>query len=113
MQVFHAGEHALGADGKLRTGRLARALPLVLHYNGPAKVVFEAAWRLDSARHHPWDPQSGKTPVLLHVEGLRRAHSAESRARAAAAFERDVTLVDPWLQRAEGVGPLRYTCAVG
>ena len=44
------------------------------------------------------------------VTALREAFDARSRAAAMAAFERNVTFLDPWLQRAPSVGPLRYSC---
>lgn len=103
--VFHAGAHERGADGKLRRGRNT---PLVLHYNGPAKVIFEREWGLSAH----WDAQSGKTPVRLHVEGLRSGRAPAERAAAIEAFEQNVTFIDPWLQRASSIGPLRYSCEV-
>ena len=71
-------------------------------------MVFEAAWGLEQQ----WDPHSGKTPVLLHLEGLRNGMPPEVRAAAVAAFERNVTFIDPWLQRAPSIGPLRFSCDV-
>ena len=103
--VFHAGRHQRTADGRLHRGQ---QLPVVLHYNGPAKVVFEREWQLNGV----WDAQSGKTPVLLHVEGLRAGQPAAARAAATAAFESNVTFIDPWLHRAPSIGPLRFTCDV-
>ena len=114
VNVFHAGsdrdrlgvhKFTLGADGRLRRGAQT---PVAMHYNGPAKVVFEAAWGLEQQ----WDPHSGKTPVLLHLEGLRNGMPPEVRAAAVAAFERNVTFIDPWLQRAPSIGPLRFSCDV-
>ena len=103
--MFHSGQHTVSAKGKLTK---PGTTPLVLHYNGPAKVVFESSWGLS----HLWNPKSGKTPVLLHIEGLRAPHAAAARAEAMAAFEHNVTLVDPLLRKARGSGPLRYSCAV-
>ena len=114
VNVFHAGsdrdrlgvqKFTLGTDGRLRRGAQT---PVAMHYNGPAKVVFEAAWGLEQQ----WDPHSGKTPVLLHLEGLRNGMPPEVRAAAVAAFERNVTFIDPWLQRAPSIGPLRFSCDV-
>ena len=103
--MYKAGQHRLdGATGgaeKVGTGR-----PLVVHFNGPAKVVFEAQWEL------PWDATAGKTPVLQLVEGLRRSRSRAERRAAAMAFETNVTFIDPWLRRAPGIGPLRFGCEV-
>ena len=80
--------------------------PLVVHFNGPAKVINEPEWGL------PWDAKDGKTPVLHLVEGLRRARSLEARRAAASAFETNVTFVDTWLRKTPGIGPLRFTCDV-
>ena len=105
--MYHAGSHS--ASG--RTGRLAHrqagSTPLILHFNGPAKVIFEREWGLPQ-----WDAAAGKTPVLHLVEGLRKGMSAHQRRAATAAFDRNVTFLDPWLQRTDGQGPLRYSCDV-
>ena len=55
--MYHAGGHSVNSEGRLvKNGHP----PVVLHYNGPSKVIFEEGWKL------PWDPKCGKTPVLLH-----------------------------------------------
>ena len=119
--MFHSGPHHVGPGGRLvkSASRLGgSATPLVLHYNGPSKVVFEREWQLSresAARttgHPSWDPLSGKTPVLYHLEGLRRARTPAALTAAANAFEANVTLIDPWLRRASSIGPLRYSCDV-
>ena len=84
VNVFHAGsdrdrlgvhKFTLGADGRLRRGAQT---PVAMHYNGPAKVVFEAAWGLEQQ----WDPHSGKTPVLLHLgHAVWWSHSIATRHR--------------------------------
>ena len=102
--LFHAGRHAVGPGGRL--SHVGTGTPLVLHFNGPAKVIFEPHWGL------PWDATAGKTPVLHLVEGLRKAMPPAARRAATAAFERNVTFLDPWLRRAPGIGPLRFTCDV-
>ena len=92
-----------------RTGALEHkrvSTPLILHFNGPAKVIFEREWTL------PWDATSGKTPVLLLIEGLRRGKSQRERREATARFEKNVTFLNPWLRRVDGQGPLRYSCDV-
>ena len=104
--MFHAGAHEVGGGGRL--AHRGVGTPLVLHFNGPAKVVFEKAWGLEAQ----WDATAGKTPVLHLLEGLRRAHDAPSRSAALAAFETNVTFLDTWLQRAPGIGPLGFTCEV-
>ena len=78
----------------------------MLHFNGPAKVVFEDKWQL------PWDRDAGKTPVLHLVEGMRRPLGASHRRAAIAAFESNVTFLDTKLRRAPAFGPLRFTCDV-
>ena len=103
---FHAGAHSVGASGKVASRRANMAAPVVIHFNGPAKVVFESEWQL------PWDASAGKTPVLHLVEGLRRAASPAAHRAALSAFETNVTLLDTWLRRAPGIGPLRFTCDV-
>ena len=62
-----------GRAGALEHKRVST--PLILHFNGPAKVIFEREWTL------PWDATSGKTPVLLLIEGLRRGKSQRERWR--------------------------------
>lgn len=78
----------------------------MLHYNGPAKVVFEAGWGL------PWDTTAGKTPVLHQIEGMRRAAGGPALRAAVDAFDANVTFTDRWLRRARDVGPLRFICDV-
>ena len=80
--------------------------PLVLHFNGPAKVIFEREWTL------PWDATAGKTPVLHLIEGLRKGRSPAERRDAMRAFDRNATFLDPWLRRVPGQGPLRYSCDI-
>lgn len=104
--LYHAGAHSL----EWRTGRLMHTsvgTPLILHFNGPAKVIFEKEWTIPQ-----WDATAGKTPVLHLLEGLRKGKSKHERRAAIAAFDRNVTFLDPWLQHTEGQGPLRYSCDV-
>ena len=102
--VYHAGAHAIEGDG--RVVRRGGGRPLVMHFNGPAKVIFEREWGL------PWDATAGKTPVLHLVEGLRKKFRAPSRRAAISAFEANTTFLDTWLRRVPGMGPLRYSCDI-
>ena len=91
-----------------------RATPLVVHFNGPAKVIFEGSGGGPSARpwRLPWDAEAGRTPVAHMVAGIRGSFDAHTREAAVAAFERNVTFLDTHLQRAEPPGPLRSMCEV-
>lgn len=103
--MFHAGGHSFDA----RSGRVSHnsaGTPLILHFNGPAKVVFETQWGM------PWDATAGKTPVLHVIEGMRRAASSHAKHAALVGFETNVTFLDTWLRKQPGIGPLRFTCAV-
>lgn len=102
--MYHAGPHAVTRAGEI--SREGQVKPLILHFNGPAKVVFETRWGL------PWDSTAGKTPVLLLIEGMRKTRSSTQRRAATAAFEHNVTFLDPWLRKAPTIGPLRYSCDV-
>jgi hypothetical protein len=102
--MYHAGAHTSGHDGKVSHSGVGT--PLVVHFNGPAKVIFEPEWRLS------WDATAGKTPVLSLVEGMRTARSEAQRRAATAAFEHNVTFLSPWLAKVEGMGPLRFSCEV-
>ena len=66
--MYKAGPH------KLERGRLVHATPparpLVVHFNGPAKVSFEAEWRL------PLDAIAGLTPVRQETA----SHSSARRS---------------------------------
>ena len=103
---FHSGPHSIDRRDGNRVHHANENTPLVLHFNGPGKVVFEKEWGL------PWDATAGKTPVLYVVEGLRAARRRDERRAAAASFERNVTFLDPWLRKQPGIGPLRFTCEV-
>ena len=74
-----------------------------MHFNGPAKVSFEAAWGL------PWDPAAGTPPARHLRNGICRAHSPSERSAAQRAFVTDVTSLDPGFERVE-MGPLTFMC---
>lgn len=103
--MYHAGPHAVSKWSGL-VEHVHQSTPLVLHFNGPAKVIFEKEWGL------PWDATAGKTPVRHLVEGIRNGMRQAKRREATERFERNVTFLDPWLRRVEGQGPLRFSCDV-
>ena len=100
--MYKAGPH------KLERGRLVHATPparpLVVHFNGPAKVSFEAEWRL------PWDATAGLTPVRQLTNALGETLGAAQRAAARDAFRGSVTFLSPTLERLDMGGPLNLTC---
>ena len=99
--MYKAGAH------RLEGGRLVHvtppARPLVIHFNGPAKVSFEAEWRL------PWDATAGLTPVRHLTNALGKALGAAQRAAARDAFRDSVTFLSPTLTRLD-MGQLNLTC---
>lgn len=104
--MYHAGPHRLLPSGEATHKSLSHH-PLVLHFNGPAKVIFEREWQLSQ-----WDPTDGQTPVLHLIQSIRAAKSVPERRAIARAYERNVTFLDPWLRRTEGQGPLRFSCDI-
>ena len=72
--------------------------------SGVDYAVFDAAINSGPGRAAKWlqtcvgvEPDGGIGPKTL---------------AAVAAFERNVTFIDPWLQRAPSIGPLRFSCDV-
>ena len=100
--MFHAGAHS--ADGGQLVNSASRRRPVVVHFNGPAKVVFEREWRV------PWDATAGRTPVAWLTDTVRSTFGAAAREAAARAFESNVTFLDPLFRRVTDVGPLHFSC---
>ena len=104
--MYKAGPHRLDEAGRLVHAAGAGgpgARPLVVHFNGPAKVSFEPEWKL------PWDATAGLTPVRHLTNALCGALSASERAAARDAFRERVTFLSPTLARLD-MGPFNGTC---
>ena len=99
--MYKAGPHTLERGRLVHSQPPAR--PLVVHFNGPAKVSFEAEWRL------PWDATAGLTPVRQLTNALAKTLGAAERAAARDAFRDSVTFLSPTLERLD-MGPLNLTC---
>jgi hypothetical protein len=67
------GSHSIGPNGALRRNGNGGVTPLVVHFNGPAKVIFESQWTL------PWDASgshSARTPTpFCALFALTAVHS--------------------------------------
>mmetsp|Transcript_23898 Transcript_23898/g.59380 ORF Transcript_23898/g.59380 Transcript_23898/m.59380 type:complete len:792 (+) Transcript_23898:26-2401(+) len=100
--MYHAGPHHVVA-GRIRNER-SGTVPAVVHFNGPAKVVFESEWRL------PWDAQAGHTPVHELLQTQAAAFSAAEREAAINRFETDVTFLDPLFRLVPDTAPFRFQC---
>jgi len=100
--MFKAGAHRL-EGGTLRHSS-SGATPLAVHFNGPAKVVHDARWRL---------PQWGGKPDMPRQlrDALCASLPAAERAAADARFASHVTFLDPTFRRVSGgIGHLNSTC---
>ena len=99
--MYHAGGHSL-ANGRLHH-RLSGATPLAVHFNGPAKVIFEPTWQL------PWNAQGGRTPVASLLSAACDSFDAGAQAAAELSFAERVTVLDATFQRLDA-GALNFTC---
>uniref|UniRef100_A0A6V2QM61 Uncharacterized protein n=3 Tax=Emiliania huxleyi TaxID=2903 RepID=A0A6V2QM61_EMIHU len=100
--MFKAGAHRL--EGGTLRHRSSGATPLAVHFNGPAKVVHDAGWRL---------PQWGGKPDMPRQlrDALCASLPAAERAAADARFASHVTFLDPTFRRVSGgIGHLNSTC---
>ena len=99
--MYKAGAH------KLEDGRLVhvtpQARPLVVHFNGPAKVSYEEEWQLR------WDANAGLTPLRHLTNALGRTLGVAKRAAARDAFGYAATFLSPTLARLD-MGPFNLTC---
>ena len=99
--MYHAGAHRL-VDGKVQH-KQSGARPIAVHFNGPAKVVFEPGWQL------PWNSGGGRTPVACLLSAACASFDAAAQAAAERSFEERVTILDATFQRLDA-GPLNFTC---
>ena len=79
-------------------------MPLVVHFNGPAKVIYEREWRL------PWDETGGLTPIRHLRNSICRSFSAKQRADAEASFARHAVFLDPLFRKVD-VPRLSFMCS--
>lgn len=99
--MYHAGAHAV-LHGRI-VNRLTENAPVVVHFNGPAKVFFENEWRL------PWDATAGRTPVHALLETQAAAFTEIERNAAMQRFESDVIFFDHLFRRVPNA-PFRFQC---
>ena len=101
--MYHAGAQRL-ERGRLVVGATG-STPLVLHFNGPAKVEYEKAWGVPALR------VAGRFPIFAYVDAARASFAPAARAAAEARFA-DVTFLGPTLRRLPGEGAYNFTCGV-
>jgi hypothetical protein len=100
--LYHAGRHRLQGGRIRHVG--SGATPLVIHFNGPAKVVHETEWGLPA-----WAGQQDQPKQLR--DAICAALSPAERAVADERFLTHATFLDPTFRRiAGGVGPLNASC---
>ena len=99
--MYKAGGHRV--EGGALHHASPPSKPLVVHFNGPAKVTFEGEWRV------PWDATAGLTPVRHLTNALCGTLSRSRRAEARSSFEDRVTFLSPTLARLH-MGPFNLTC---
>lgn len=97
---YHAGRHRL-EGGKVRHVS-SGATPLVIHFNGPAKVVHEPEWGLPT-----WGSKQDQPKQLR--DSICAALSPAERAAADERFLTHATFLDPTFRRVAG-GPLNASC---
>ena len=102
--LFRAGRHRI-EGGRLK--HASGAIPVAIHLNGPAKVVFEPSWQLPG-----WDASSARTPAQRLAEALCARFDGAQRAAAAAAFVERTVFFDSSFRRVEVVPPLNFTCHI-
>ena len=99
--MYHAGAHRL-VDGKVQH-KQSGARPIAVHFNGPAKVVFEPGWQL------PWNSGGGRTPVACLLGAACASFGAAAQLAAEDSFQERVTILDATFRRLDA-GPLNFTC---
>ena len=100
--MYHAGHHRVD-QGHIVNAR-SGLKPMVVHFNGPAKVIFERDWGL------PWDATSGRTPVSSLLMTQRAAFTKAAREAAINNFQTDVTFIDPMFRKVTESVPFRFQC---